>query len=229
LDNSLLPITMDKITVIRSKRRTISLIVTPEAKLVVRAPLRTSQAYIENLVKDKSLWIDRKIAEVQSRQKPMEKEFVNGEGFLFMGKTYPLQIVETPVRDIELADRLYVPRKEVPELRELLTRWYIGQAKKVLHDRCEWFAAITGHKPAAIRISHAARRFGSCSTRGTICLSWRLIFAPPDIIDYVIVHELAHLDHHDHSSKFWGRVRAMMPDYEKRREWLKINDHLLTL
>jgi hypothetical protein len=223
---------MEKITIdtiVRSKRRTIALIVTPDAKLVVRAPLRTSQAYIEKLVRDKSRWIEKKIAEVQCRQKPKKKSFVSGEDFLFMGKIYQLQIVETPVRDIELADKLYVPKKTVPELREVLTRWYIGQAKKILHDRCEWFAAITGHKPAVIRVSHATQRFGSCSSQGTISLSWRLIFAPVDIIDYVIVHELAHLDHHNHSPKFWGRVKEMMPDYEVRRKWLKTNHHLLTL
>jgi predicted metal-dependent hydrolase len=92
-----------------------------------------------------------------------------------------------------------------------------------------WFSMMTGYAPASIRISDARRRWGSCTYNGGLNFSWRLIQAPLEIVDYVIVHELVHLRQHDHSKKFWDKVEALMPDYERRREWLRKNERLLSL
>jgi predicted metal-dependent hydrolase len=220
------PIQIDSI--IRSKRKTVSLIITPEAKLVVRAPLRTSSGYIEGLVAEKSAWIRRKVAEIRERPAAGKKQFVDGEEFLFLGKKYPLKTASTGT-GVELGESLTVTGRTGPEIHRQLSGWYRVQAAKIIGDRCLSYAKIVGRTPVSIRISHAARRWGSCSTRGTLCFSWRLVLAPPEIIDYVIVHELVHLIHHNHSKRFWDNVGAVMPDYRERKNWLKIHEQMLTI
>jgi predicted metal-dependent hydrolase len=216
-------------SIIRSKRKTVALIITPEAKLVVRAPLHTSNAYIENLVTEKRAWIQRKIVELSERPSPGKKNFIDGEEFLFLGKKYLLKIVDNPLHRVELKENLLISRTTLPEMHKMLVAWYKQQAYKIIGDRCESCKKLVGRAPVSIRISHAARRWGSCSSRGTLCFSWRLVLAPPEIIDYVIVHELVHLIHHNHSKRFWDSVGDLMPDYNDRKHWLKIHERMLTL
>ena len=97
------------------------------------------------------------------------------------------------------------------------------EARKKIADRCEWISNITGYKPVSVKISNAKKRWGSCSHMGDLNLSWHLILAPMEIIDYVIVHELVHLEVKNHSKYFWNKVRTIMPDYDDRRHWLKQN------
>lgn len=223
---------MDRVksySIIRSKRKTIAITITPDAKLVVRAPLRTSVEYIDKLVTEKNDWIRRKITEILERPASEKKQFVDGEEFLFLGKKYTLKITGDPLPGVELRDNLCVSGKIGPEIPTLLTGWYKMQAGKIIGDRCQSWAKIVGRTPVSIRISHATRRWGSCSTRGTLCFSWRLVLAPPEIIDYVIVHELVHLIHHNHSKRFWGNVGTVMPDYRERKNWLKVHEQVLTI
>ena len=203
--------------------------ITPDAKLVVRAPLRASMNYIEKLVRDKNGWITRKIAEISQKPVSRPKEFADGEEFLFLGNRYPLCIRDNRSGGIELREKLYVPLRTGPELERLLTAWYQTQARKIFCERCDAFSKVIGRKPTTIRLSSAQKRWGSCSTSGTVSLSWRLIFAPPEIIDYVIVHEFVHILHHNHSTKFWDTVRSFMPDYQRRRDWLKFHEKMLVL
>jgi len=219
------PIKIDSI--VRSRRKTIALVITPDAKLVVRAPLRTSEHYIENLVREKSAWIRKKIAEISCKPVEPKKQFVDGEEFLFLGSRYRLCIRADTAAVVELRDRLYVPRRSGPEIEALLSRWYRSEARKVFSERVGECSKLTGCTPKTLRLSSAQRRWGSCSSGGTVSLSWRLVLAPPGIIDYVIVHELAHMLHHNHSKKFWDQVRAFMPDFEQRKKWLKFHEKLL--
>ncbi len=221
------PIVIDKI--IRTKRKTISLIIGQDAKLVVRAPLRTPNKLIENFVQEKSLWIRQKIDEMEEQPKALKREFVNGEGFLYLGRYYTLQILENSTRDIELRDKLYISRRILPHIRHHLKDWYKTEAKKKIIERCARYSNITGYTPLSIKISNAERRWGSCTSKGTLNFSWRLIMAPQEIIDYVIVHEMVHIKQPNHSKIFWIKVRSIMPDYEKRKKWLKENDRLLVI
>ena len=215
--------------IIRSKRKTISLIVTQDADLVVRAPLRTSVAYINDLVIRKRAWILQKKAEMSSIPAYTGKQFVEGEEFLLLGNPYPLRISGSILPSVELGDCLVVRTPSAKAIPGMLAGWYRLQAQTFIVPRCEALARETGHAPSAIRISHASRRWGSCSTKGTVSFSWRLVLAPQEIIDYVIVHELAHLAHHNHSPRFWSRVRELMPDYRERKEWLRRHERVLCL
>jgi len=218
-------IRIDKI--VRSRRRTIALVITPEAQLIVRAPLRAPAAMIDEVIREKSGWIRKKIAEMKQRPQTIVHAYEEGEIFWFLGRPYPLHIADGMGTAIERTDRLCVSRALLPDIRNRLKRWYVEEARKEINARCMWFTMTTGYTPSSIRITDASERWGSCNHRGGLNFSWRLIQAPLEIVDYVIVHELVHLRQPDHSRKFWTKVREIMPDYERRRKWLRENERLL--
>jgi predicted metal-dependent hydrolase len=215
--------------IIRSRRRTIALEITSEATLVVRAPHRISESCIEEMIQQKSAWILRKFDEMKQRPASPCHEYEEGEMFLFLGRSYPLQIVKNAKTTIERSDRLYVSAALLPDIRNQLKRWYREEAHKEIQARCMWFSMKTGYVPATISITDARQRWGSCTHRGGLNFSWRLIQAPPEIVDYVVVHELVHISQPDHSRKFWNKVAEILPDYKRRRKWLRENERLLKI
>jgi predicted metal-dependent hydrolase len=215
--------------IIRSRRRTIALEITPTATLIVRAPLRAPAEYIEEIIRQKRSWIVRKFDEMKRRPLPSGHEYAEGEIFHFLGREYPLYLLTDGNMTIERSDKLYVSRSLLPDLKNHIKRWYRKEAHKEIQARCMWFSMKTGHVPTTIRITDARQRWGSCTHKGGLNFSWRLVQAPPDIVDYVVVHELVHISQPDHSRKFWNKVREILPDYERRRKWLRENERLLKI
>lgn len=215
--------------VIRSRRRTLALIVTPEAGVVVRAPLKAPNALIDDFIRKQHRWIRKKVAEMKARPQPVDYAYAEGEVFWYLGRPYPLHIVDDGKAEIGRTDRLCLSRSLMPGIRHRLKRWYMDEAEREIRGRCMWFSMKTGHVPASVRITDARQRWGSCTHRGGLNFSWRLIQAPPDIVDYVVVHELVHISQPDHSKKFWAKVKEILPDYERRRDWLRENERLLRI
>jgi predicted metal-dependent hydrolase len=215
--------------IIRSRRRTIALEITPSATLIVRAPLRAPTEYIEELIRQKRSWIVRKFDEIKRRPLLSGHEYAEGEIFLFLGREYPLHVVQDSNKTIERSDKLYISSRLLPDIKNHIKRWYREEAHKEIQARCMWFSMKTGHVPTMIKVTDARQRWGSCTHKGGLNFSWRLIQAPPDIVDYVIVHELVHISQPDHSRKFWNKVREILPDYERRRKWLRENERLLKI
>ena len=213
---------------IRSHRKTVSIIVHRDGRVVVRAPLRLPEPLIREFVVSKSDWIRAKQAEL-ARQAPSGKRFEAGELFHFLGKTYPLAVSPSQRSLLTFSDRFILSPAAVSRAHQVFMRWYKARAAEIIPARVKTLADKFGFSYQRIRISSARTRWGSCSTRGTISISWRLVMAPPEVLDYVIVHELAHLKEHNHSRAFWAQVEAMMPDYRARRDWLKKNGHHLAL
>lgn len=215
--------------IVRSQRRTISIEVTPRATLIVRAPTRVAARHIEELICEKRTWILRKMDEMRRRPAITHHEYAEGETFLFLGRAYPLHFVENGSGIIQRTDCICACSTLLPDICHRMKRWYMQEAVKEIRSRCMWFSMMTGYTPATIRITDACQRWGSCTHRGGLNFSWRLIQAPLDIVDYVIVHELVHLRQPDHSRKFWNKVREILPDYEERRNWLRENERLLRI
>jgi len=215
--------------IIRSRRRTIALVITPDGHLIVRAPLKAPAAMIDEFIREKRNWIKKKIGEIKQRPAATVHTYEDGEIFFFLGRAYPLHIVDYADAGIERTDRLCVCKTVIPDIRNQLKRWYMEEARKEILARCMWFSMMTGYTPTSIRITDACQRWGSCTHKGGLNFSWRLVQSPLEIVDYVIVHELIHLRQPDHSKKFWAKVREIMPDYERRREWLRENERLLRI
>ena len=216
--------------IIRSKRKTIALIIERDGRLIVRAPLHARQEMITGFIQSKEKWISKKRAEIKTNYQPfITKKYHNGEGFWYLGKTYPLQIVEVEKPILDLDGSFQLARKAVPKASLVFEQWYRQQARRVISERVLWYAKKTGFSYRQIRITSAQMRWGSCGARGTLNFSWRLVMAPLTVIDYVVVHELVHLKVRNHSQEFWTQVRWIMPDYRKQVDWLEKNGHLLRL
>ena len=210
-------IKIDKI--IRSKRRTIALEVTRDASLIVRAPYRTSFDFIEKVVFKKRFWIKEKQEIVRDRHKKViPKEFISGEGFLYLGNMYKLEFIDDMDMPIVFDNNFKIALKNYDIAKEILIAWYKAQAYQKISERVNWHSSLSGLRYNKIRISDAQKRWGSCSAKGNLNFSWRLIMAPLRVIDYVVVHELAHLEEKNHSKTFWNKIKIMQPDYEQHKD-----------
>ncbi len=215
---------------IRSRRKTVALIVERDGQLTVRAPLRLSLARIQEMVEQKADWVRRKQAQSRAASPTSPpRQFAVGETFLFLGQPYPLEIVPRAADPLQFEELFLLDQRAIPRARDIFTNWYKSQARAIFTERANEYARRFGFSFDRLRISSARTRWGSCSSRATLSFTWRLVMAPPDIVDYVIVHELAHLREKNHSAAFWAVVQAILPDYKTRRKWLKTNGGQLTL
>lgn len=222
-----MPATVDQI--IRSKRRTIAIIVHRDGKVVVRAPLKAPERLIRAFIESKSGWIDEKKAQAAQHVALPVKKFTGGEKFLLLGREVPLRVVENQKMALTFGDEFSLSNKALPGAQAVFAKWYQAKAREILTERVTFYAEMFGLRYEKIRISSARTRWGSCSSRGTLSFTWRLVMAPLEVIDYVVLHELAHLKVKDHSPKFWAEVARMQPDFKRRRAWLKKNGRFLSL
>ncbi|GAP13261.1 predicted metal-dependent hydrolase [Longilinea arvoryzae] len=221
------PIRIDRL--IRSKRRTLALQIDAGGRLTVRAPLRLPRAEIERFVQSRAGWIRRHQQRSLAAQPP-EHHYQAGERFLYLGEEYPLAIVDAVRPALELREGQFrLSRAALPRAEQLFTRWYRNQARQVFAHRADFHARRVGEHFDRLRVSSARTRWGSCSSRRTLSFTWRLVMAPPAAIDYVIIHELAHLQVHAHSHSFWGLVEAWLPEWKTAADWLKENGYRLAI
>jgi predicted metal-dependent hydrolase len=213
--------------IIHSRRKSVAIIIRGDGRLVVRAPLRLSNARIREFVLSKTDWILTQQAKTAHRKAPVHT-FIEGEDFLYLGRNFPLEIVDDPKSALTLDERFHLRRTDQPQARVVFLKWYKQQARQIITDRVNFFAQKHAYNYSRIRLSSARTRWGSCNSKGSLSFTWRLVMAPIEIIDYVVIHELVHLEIHNHSSSFWKKVLEFMPDYKKRRSWLKENGYRLS-
>lgn len=207
---------------IRSNRKTIAIIIERDGRITVRAPQNLSRKYIDAFVNQKRTWIDEKQKQVrfENRQYGV-KNFTPGEKFDYLGQEYPLVFTNQTSAKLIFDGRQFCLSKDHKDARKAFENWYRQAARKEITRRVIKFSNQIYCDYAKIRISGARTRWGSCSSLGTLSFSWRLVMTPPDMIDYVVVHELVHLEHPNHSRSFWERTGEILPDYKMRRSWLK--------
>lgn len=217
--------------IIRTTRKTIAIIVRQDGTLVVRAPQKVAKAKILAFVEEKADWIRAKQAEARTRQSELTSpRFVEGETFLYLGEPHPLKFVDRPGASLTLVNGTFeISCREEAAAKTLFFFWYQNHAREVLNERVKLNAERFHLTYSHVQISSARTRWGSCSSKGALRLSWRLVMAPLDVIDYVVIHELAHTLEHNHSARFWEKVAAMQPDYARHVKWLKQNGRRLSL
>ena len=215
--------------IIRSYRKSIAIQITDRGTIIIKAPKQASNEIISKVILKNRSWIEEKIKKVQSRDpKFKEKEFVNGEGFLYLGKHYRLQITKNQEEPLMLKNKyFYLSESHLHKAREVFIDWYKKRAFEKISERVEYYAKIKGYTYNKINITNAKRRWGSCSSLGNLNFTWRLIMAPLSVIDYVVIHELVHLEEKNHSKKFWSKVKVLMPNYEEKDRWLRENGYML--
>ena len=213
---------------VRSKRKTLALIVETDGTLTVRAPLRMKEADIQRFLTEKQDWIKRKQSQVSKVALP-SRQYMDGETFLYLGKEIPLRIVPDRKPALVMDTVFKLTKSAQPQAESVFIAWYKAQARSILPERVSHFSRNYSFAPAKLRISSARTRWGSCSAKGTLSFTWRLMMAPLDVIDYVVVHELCHLKELNHSRAFWMQVESILPDYKARRTWLKKQGGALVL
>ena len=216
--------------VIRTKRKTIALHMTDNATLIVKTPFNVDDEKIMETVSKHKKWIEQKKKEIEARDpKFSPKEFVNGEGFLYLGRCYRLRIVDDQEVPLKFEGGFYLLRNAMPQARELFIEWYKNIAYEKISERVKLYAQKRGFKYNRVNITSAQKRWGSSSSKGNLNFPWRLVMAPLSVIDYVVIHELVHLEEKNHGKAFWGKVKMLMPDYEKNKDWLNKKGYLLKI
>jgi predicted metal-dependent hydrolase len=219
-------IPIDKL--IRSRRKTIGFQITNDARLIVRAPFSASENLIHKLIRSKESWIIAKQDYFKQRKnKILIRRFVPGEEYLFLGQSYSLVAVENLPKAVVLDQSLMISRVVLGNARDHIENWYKAKALDYITQKVQYYAQITGLKHESIKVNSATTRWGSCGRKNTLNFTWRLVMAPPRVVDYVIIHELVHLKQKNHSHKFWEEVAKIIPDYKQDERWLKQNGHLL--
>jgi predicted metal-dependent hydrolase len=216
------------LTVERSARRkTVGLTVERDGSLVVRAPQDADTDELAKLVRSREVWIYGKLAEKEALLRAWRpKEYVPGEGFLYLGRRYRLRLIDPTDKSapsLQLADSWFELRRDRQfAAKEFFESWYRARGQEWLAQRVRRFLDRLGIEPAPINVQDLGFRWGSCGVR-SLNFHWRTMTLPPRIIDYVIVHELAHILEPHHDDAFWERVARVLPDYEERRSWLAMH------
>lgn len=212
------------------KRKTLTISVERDRTVVVHAPSHASDEAIKGILESKRHWIYEKVRHAQKYQTlphPPGKELVTGESALYLGRAYRIEIVGDGLAEIAFAHRFLVPASRAARRRGAMREWYVARANEKILPRVEHHAHELGVELKHARIVDNRYRWGSCTLHDSIRLNWRLIKAPTFVIDYVIVHELAHLIEANHTPRFWNVVRTHVPQSEKARAWLRDNGQVL--
>jgi predicted metal-dependent hydrolase len=213
---------------VHSRRKTIALVIERDGSLTVRAPLHMTEAHIRSFVESHAEWIAKNQARARVALPSSPKRYAEGETFLFLGQSYPLTIVPRQRTPLVFKEELFrLAKSAQPVAEEVFVRWYKEKATLLLFERVLILAAKYNFRFQKIRITSARTRWGSCSSSGTLSFTYRLVMAPLEVVDYVVLHELVHTQVRNHSKTFWNKLGRLMPDYKKRLAWLKKNGNLL--
>ncbi len=209
-------------------RKTMEISVEPPNIITVTAPMGTSEEKVVEKVKGKANWIIQQIYSYKHMNyEPINREFVNGESFMYLGRNYSLQIeLDLTINRPEV--KLYrgkfivtAPNKNEEDIRKAMELWYRDRAKEVIGIKIKYYQRFFNIVPTDIKIKEQKKRWGSCTSKNQLLFNWRCIMAKANALDYIIVHEMCHIYHKDHSKEFWELVASVLPDYEIRKEWLK--------
>ncbi len=205
----------------------------------------TSIARIENFLLQKENWIEKSLQQLEKEtQRFPQKQFIEGEKFIFRGENLSLTLVPTPLKRLFFSMdalnfsgqlRMHVPHqplkgeseRHIESALSILREFYRRESEKYIRKQIEIWSQAMQLFPQKLKFRNQKTRWGSCSNRGSIQINWRLIGAPVQVIDYILVHELAHLQEMNHSDSFWRLVKMHDPNFETSEKWLRENSSAL--
>lgn len=221
----------------KAGKRRITLYVEPSGNLRLVAPLRAKPFSIDRFLAHSQNWVKNKLNDLQKYPSPhFPRKLEQGATLYYLGTPHQLTLtqnadapqtcwVKGAKLEVNLPNSSHTSAAELQEeIRLEIMLWYKKQARQILKERSEFWAAQMGSKYRSLKITSPTRQWGSCSARNDIRLNWRVMMAAPEVIDYLIVHELAHITHKNHSSRFWNCVGQFIPDYKARQQVLKRMD-----
>lgn len=218
------------------KRKTYGIYIDMYGNIELRVPKQPKEEYILKILEEKYEWIVKKSEEMKEKTMGYkEKTYTHGETFLYLGKEYPIQIYQagadeknhTIFKDNTLL--VYVKEHNDIQVKEALKRFYNQQCKALIEQRVSYFQKQLRVKPKSIKLTSSKANWGTCNSKKEITFNWRLIMAPQEVMDYVVVHELCHLIHMNHDRSFWRLVGQVIKDYEKQQSWLAYSNWKMVL
>jgi len=212
----------------RAERKRLRIVVRPDLSVIVHAPLATTEKTLTDIIARKAPWIVRSLDRLQAfHPLPTPSNYISGETFIFLGRQYRLHVEQGPKISAKLEGRflnvIVLDKTATCKIRQAVEQWTAGRAKD-LFDRhvtaCLKIGKRHGIPDAPFFVRDMRTRWGSCTAKGRIILNLRLVKAPVHCMDYVIMHELCHLIHHDHSVAFYRLLSRCMPDWQERKRIL---------
>jgi len=217
-------------------RQTTDIVIERDGLISVRPPLRMTPEQVDQTVLSKRMWIYRNLAEWRDLNATrVAREWVNGESFRYLGSSYRLQLVSDQDEPLKLKDGRFRLLRAVIEsggkkaAHQAFEDFYEEKGLARITKRVAHFASKVGVPPGTVFIKDIGYRWASCLKNGDLHFHWKCLMAPSTIIDYIVVHELCHLHHRDHSAAFWNEVDKVLPDYRDRKEWLRVRGAELDL
>ena len=237
---------------IRSRRKTASIYIERDGKVSVLVPEKLTARQVDDILESKRKWIYQSLAEWQDlNSNRIQRDYVNGEGFLYLGRSYRLKLVSDLPEPLMLKDGHFLMQASrgrepsggsvidqkshdsrsqrstrivtAPDADAVFREFYRAKGAIRIPPRVEYFQSKMGVKSKSIKIMDLKHRWASCTASGNLNFHWKCMMAPLTIIDYIVVHELAHLIHPNHSAAFWSELDKVMPDFEERKAWLRDN------
>jgi len=222
--------------VVRTPRGTADIVIERDGRVMVRAPHEIPDERIEDMVESKRYWIYKNLAEWRDLNATrVLRELRNGEGYLYLGRSYRLLLVADQEEPLLLKSGRFCLRRDLVDKGEIAAAksafrdYYIARGSERIRQRVAYYAPKVGVQPGSMIVRDLNNRWASCSPTGKLAFHWKCMMAPQTIIDYIVVHELCHMHHLDHTGAFWNEVDKVLPSWHERKAWLKMNGASLDL
>ncbi len=220
-------------TISRRKRKTMEIRVEAPGKVLLLVPEKSKEEDINRMLTKHAGWVIKKLEDYQGLPDAAEHAFGDGEQFWLQGQPVFLEIIHKPgAADVNVTmegDRIRVisPVYHPEFFRFALVDWFKQRCQEAIMERVSYYEPLIKKTPLKVCAKEQKKRWGSCTATGHLYFNWRLIGAPPEVLNYVVVHEMCHLVHLDHSPAFWNLVRTFLPDYKNHQKWLRVNGKML--
>lgn len=219
------------IDVIRtSRKKTMHIVIERDGTVSVQVPIDMEEERILAILKTKEYEIHKKLTywrELNEQQ--IERRFISGQSFMYLGKNYNLQIIENQKINLILKNGKFLLSSKTSNPRTAFVKFYKQQANLKISERLVLYKNVVKQFPELIAIRELPTRWASCTPEGNIFFNWKCVMAPIVVLDYLIIHELVHLEHHNHSRAFWDKVSNICPNYQEYETWLKRNGVRMTI
>lgn len=214
-----------EVKIIRVKRKTVGMKLTGPDCLTLRVPLKMSETDVDAVIEKNSTWIRRSRQRLLKEQEALQ---IQKKSLFYLGKTWAVSVRKADRRAVEfVGEGIRIDYVKKSQVEDLAVGFYKERAKEYMGERLEELSRKMGIAFVSMSVRNQKTRWGSCSAGGRLSFNCRLMMAPPEIIDYVLIHELCHLRHMNHSKAFWEEVSRWDPYYEEKRAWLKAEGRLL--
>ena len=211
-----------------TERKTTDIVIERDGVVTVHPPKGFSPEKVDAIVVSKRMWIYKNLAQWRDlNATAVVREWVNGESFLYLGRSYRLSLIAGQKTDLKLKEgRFCLKRSLIDQGGELAAKkafevFYLVKGENRLSKRLDFFAPRVGVKPAGLKVKDLGFRWANCTKNNLMQFHWKCMMAPPKIVDYMVVHELCHIHQRNHTHAFWNEVDKVMPDYRERKLWLK--------